>query len=147
NFAPAVEALMPAPAPNCRIVIEAGDLKRNAPLRAVCERAKNAAVLPCYQDAEKDLIRLIDQEMGEAGLAISPEARAALIPLLRAPRSPRPLKASSHSSASIADLSSKRRSGYGHQHGYNVRWRSSRKPRSKHAGSPRWPNPLRGAHC
>src|SRR2546430_4365197 len=65
NFAPAVEALMPAPAPNCRIVIEAGDLKRNAPLRAVCERAKNAAVLPCYQDAEKDLIRLIDQEMGE----------------------------------------------------------------------------------
>ena len=82
NFAPAVEALMPAPAPNCRIVIEAGDLKRNAPLRAVCERAKNAAVLPCYQDAEKDLIRLIDQEMGEAGLAISPEARAALIPLL-----------------------------------------------------------------
>ena len=39
-------------------------------------------MLPCYQDAEKDLIRLIDQEMGEAGLAISPEARAALIPLL-----------------------------------------------------------------
>jgi len=82
NFAPALEALIAAPPPNCRILIEAGDLKRNAPLRAVCERAKNAAVLPCYPDTEKDLIRLIDQEMGEAGLAISPEARAALIPLL-----------------------------------------------------------------
>jgi DNA polymerase-3 subunit delta len=82
NFAPALETLIAAPPPNCRILIEAGDLKRNAPLRAVCERAKNAAVLPCYLDAEKDLIRLIDQEMGEAGLAISGEARAALIPLL-----------------------------------------------------------------
>jgi DNA polymerase III subunit delta len=82
NFAPALEALIAAPPPNCRILIEAGDLKRNAPLRAVCERAKTAAALPCYPDAEKDLIRLIDQEMGEAGLAISPEARAALIPLL-----------------------------------------------------------------
>ncbi len=82
NFAPALEALIAAPPPNCRILIEAGDLKRNAPLRAVCERAKTAAALPCYPDTEKDLIRLIDQEMGEAGLAISPEARAALIPLL-----------------------------------------------------------------
>src|SRR5213080_89269 len=79
NFASALEALVAAPPPSCRIVIEAGDLKRNAPLRAVCERAKNAAALPCYPDAAKDLIRLIDQEMGEAGLAISPEARAALI--------------------------------------------------------------------
>ena len=25
---------------DCRVVIEAGDLKRNAPLRALCERAK-----------------------------------------------------------------------------------------------------------
>jgi DNA polymerase III subunit delta len=82
NFAPALEAVIAAPPPNCRILIEAGDLKRNAPLRAVCERAKSAAALPCYPDAEKDLIRLIDQEMSEAGLAISPEARAALIPLL-----------------------------------------------------------------
>jgi DNA polymerase III subunit delta len=82
NFASALEALVAAPPPSCRIVIEAGDLKRNAPLRAVCERAKNAAALPCYPDAAKDLIRLIDEEMAEAGLAISPEARAALIPLL-----------------------------------------------------------------
>src|SRR5258705_10252801 len=82
NFAPAVEALIAAPAPDCRVVIEAGDLKRNAPLRAICERARNAVALPCYADSERDLVRLIDDEMRDAGLAISPQARAALVPLL-----------------------------------------------------------------
>jgi DNA polymerase III subunit delta len=82
NFAPAVEALLQSPSPDCRVVIEAGDLRRNAPLRVICERAKCAAALPCYADGERDLVRLIDDEMREAGLAISPEARGALLPLL-----------------------------------------------------------------
>ena len=82
NFAAAVEALIAASSPDCRVVIEAGDLKRNAPLRALCERAKNAVALPCYADGERDLLRLIDDEMRESGLTIAPEARAALIPLL-----------------------------------------------------------------
>jgi DNA polymerase-3 subunit delta len=59
NIAPAVEALLGAGAVECRIVIEAGDLRRNAPLRTLCERAKNAAALPCYADSEKDRARLI----------------------------------------------------------------------------------------
>src|SRR5262249_26589498 len=37
NFASAVEALVAAAPPDCRVVIEAGDLRRNAPLRAICE--------------------------------------------------------------------------------------------------------------
>jgi DNA polymerase-3 subunit delta len=82
NIASAVEALIASPSPDCRVVIEAGDLKRSAPLRALCERAKNAVALPCYADAERDLVRLIDDEMREAGLTISPEARATLVPLL-----------------------------------------------------------------
>jgi DNA polymerase III subunit delta len=82
NFAPAVEALLAATSPDCRVVIEAGDLRRSAPLRTLCERAKNAAALPCYEDRDKDIERLIDTEMKEAGLTIAPEARAALIPLL-----------------------------------------------------------------
>ena len=45
NFVPAVEALVAAAPPDCRVVIEAGDLKRNAPLRALCERAPNAVAL------------------------------------------------------------------------------------------------------
>jgi DNA polymerase-3 subunit delta len=64
------------------VVIEAGDLRRNAPLRVLCERAKNAAALPCYADSERDLGRLIDNEMRTAGLTLAPDARALLIPLL-----------------------------------------------------------------
>src|SRR5262249_15997193 len=60
NFAPAVEALLAAAPPDCRIVIEAGDLRKNTPLRDLCERARNAAALPCYEDREQDLARLID---------------------------------------------------------------------------------------
>src|SRR5271169_2685218 len=82
NIAPAVEALLALPASECRVVIEAGDLRRTAPLRALVERAKNAAALPCYTDGEKELTRLIDAEMRAADLVLKPEARAMLIPLL-----------------------------------------------------------------
>jgi DNA polymerase-3 subunit delta len=82
NIAPAVEAVLALPTSECRVVIEAGDLRRNAPLRSLCERAKNAAALPCYPDSEKDLARLIDSELRAAGLVLKPDARAVLIPLL-----------------------------------------------------------------
>jgi DNA polymerase-3 subunit delta len=82
NIAPAVEPLLALPALECRVVIEAGDLRRNAPLRSLIERAKNAAALPCYADNEKDRARLIDEEMRAAGLKLAPDARALLIPLL-----------------------------------------------------------------
>src|SRR5262250_2670604 len=48
NFAASVEAVLTAPLRDCRVVIEAGDLRRNAPLRNACERARNAAVIACY---------------------------------------------------------------------------------------------------
>jgi DNA polymerase III subunit delta len=82
NIAPAVETMLALPASECRVVIEAGDLRRNAPLRVVCERAKNAAALPCYADTERDLARLIDTEMRAAELTLKPDARALLMPLL-----------------------------------------------------------------
>src|ERR1700683_4561154 len=82
NIAPAVEALLEIRGSDCRVIIEAGDLRRNAPLRVLCERAKNAAALPCYADTERDRARLIDDEMRTAGLDLAPDARALLIPLL-----------------------------------------------------------------
>jgi DNA polymerase-3 subunit delta len=82
NIAAAVEAVLASSAPTCRIVIEAGDLRRSAPLRVLCERAKNAVALPCYPDDEKALARLIDDEVRGAGLSIAADARAALVPLL-----------------------------------------------------------------
>jgi DNA polymerase-3 subunit delta len=82
NLVPAVEALLAAAPPECRVVIEAGELRKTAPLRTLCEKAKNAAVIPCYADKEGDLFRLIELEMREAGLSISADARAALVPFL-----------------------------------------------------------------
>ena len=82
NIAPAVEALLGVPAPECRVVIEAGDLRKTAPLRSLCERAKHAAAIACYADDEKALARLVDRELREAKLTIADDARAMLLPLL-----------------------------------------------------------------
>src|SRR2546423_14931169 len=82
NIVPAIEGLLGARLQDCRIVIEAGDLKRGAALRTVCERAKIAVAIPCYADADRDIGRIIDEEMRAANLAIAPDARATLIPLL-----------------------------------------------------------------
>jgi DNA polymerase III subunit delta len=82
NIVPAVEALLGLRDSECRVVIEAGDLRRNAPLRALIERAKNGAALPCYADDERARTRLIDDEMRSAGLTLAPDARAMLVPLL-----------------------------------------------------------------
>src|SRR5206468_5994069 len=60
----------------------AGDLRKGAPLRSLVERAKNGAAIACYADAERDIARLIDEEMRAADLSIAPDARAILMPLL-----------------------------------------------------------------
>jgi DNA polymerase III subunit delta len=82
NFASAIEALIASPPIDCRVVIEAGDLRRSAPIRTLCERAKNAAAIPCYTDGERELARLVDDEMKAATLTIAPDARSALIALI-----------------------------------------------------------------
>ena len=82
NIAPAVELVVNAPSNECRVIIEAGDLRKTAPLRALCEKAKSAAALPCYLDGARDIARLIDEEMQAANLTIADDARAALTALL-----------------------------------------------------------------
>jgi DNA polymerase III subunit delta len=83
NFTTAVERVVGTPPGiDCRIIIEAGDLKRGAPLRTLCERAPIAAALPCYADSARDLVRLIDEEMRRAGMAITPNARTLLASLI-----------------------------------------------------------------
>jgi DNA polymerase-3 subunit delta len=79
----AVELLLGAPlGSDCRVLIEAGDLKRNAPLRTLCEKSKIAVALPCYADGPRELTRLIDSELRDAGLAIAPDAKTLLASLL-----------------------------------------------------------------
>lgn len=82
NFAPALEPVLAAPPPDCTIVIEAGALKRDAPLRRLCEGSARAAAIECLPDQAKDLGELIDAELGAAGLDIEPEAKDLLVSLL-----------------------------------------------------------------
>jgi len=86
NIAPAVDTVIAAPSTECRIIIEAGNLGKSAPLRALCEKAKTAAALPCYADNARALTQLIDDEVRTAGLTIEGDARAALIGFLGSDR-------------------------------------------------------------
>ncbi len=82
NISAALEPVLDKPPPDCRVIVEAGELRKNAPLRALCEKAKSAAALPCYVDGERDLARLIDDEVRAAKMTIAPDARAALLALI-----------------------------------------------------------------
>lgn len=82
SFIAALEAVLAAPPRDCTIVIEAGALKRDAPLRRLCESSACAAALECTPDSAKDLAQLIDAELRTDGLEIEPEAKALLVSLL-----------------------------------------------------------------
>src|SRR6185312_14822304 len=82
NFASGVDTLAEMQLKDCRVVIEAGELRPESPLRKACERAKTAVAIGCYPDAERDLAKLIDDELKAAGLRIAPDARATLMSLL-----------------------------------------------------------------
>lgn len=82
SFVSGVETLLGEALKDCRVIIEAGDLRKDAPLRTLCEKAKSAAAISCYADGVRDLARLIDMEMQDAGLSIAADAREVLIGLL-----------------------------------------------------------------
>ncbi|MBR1248903.1 DNA polymerase III subunit delta [Bradyrhizobium sp. AUGA SZCCT0169] len=82
SFAGGIDTLAEMPLRDCRIVIEAGELRPESPLRKACERAKTAVAIACYPDTERDLAKLIDDELRPSNLRIAPDARAVLTALL-----------------------------------------------------------------
>lgn len=73
-----IKVLVADPPGDAIILVEAGDLKKGAALRALVESAANAIALPCYSDSGRDIDQLIDEELTRAGMTISLEARHAL---------------------------------------------------------------------
>jgi DNA polymerase-3 subunit delta len=73
-----VKALIERPAVDTVVLIEAGDLKKGTALRTAAENGRTAMVLPCYPDEGREIERVIDEELGKAGLGIELEARQAL---------------------------------------------------------------------
>src|ERR1700712_5362068 len=82
SFASGVDTLAAASLRDCRVVIEAGELRPESPLRKACERAKTAVAIACYPDGERDLAKLIDDELRVSNLRIASDARASLMALL-----------------------------------------------------------------
>jgi DNA polymerase-3 subunit delta len=78
----ALGILASGPAPANLLVIEAGDLKKGSGLRKLAEPSRSIAVIPCYADDARALNALIDGELAQDGLAISPAARRNLLELL-----------------------------------------------------------------
>ncbi|WP_336485792.1 DNA polymerase III subunit delta [Methylobacterium nigriterrae] len=79
NYAPAVEIVLKGEMAGARIVVEAGDLGKSAPLRTLCERSPRALALPCYPDDARALADLVDRTLAEHGLRIEREARETLV--------------------------------------------------------------------
>lgn len=86
SIAAGLEPLLATPPVDARIIIEAGDLKGNHALRQAIERSKNAAAVPCYAEEGRDIGRLLDEMLGEAGMKTDPEARQLIVGLLGADR-------------------------------------------------------------
>ena len=82
SFASGVETLAEVALKDCRVVIEAGELRPESPLRKACERARTAVAIACYPDTERELSKLIDDELRASSLRIGTEARAVLMALL-----------------------------------------------------------------
>ncbi|MBI5312743.1 MAG: DNA polymerase III subunit delta [Methylocystis sp.] len=79
SIIPALTSLIGAPPAHCTVVLTAGALRRDSPLRKLVEGAKQGAAIECQPDAEADLQALIERSLRDAGLVASPEARSLLL--------------------------------------------------------------------
>ena len=76
SFASGVDTLAEAPLKDCRIVIEAGELRAGIAAAQGLRAGEAAVAIGCYPDGERDLARLIDDELTFSYLRIAPDARA-----------------------------------------------------------------------
>lgn len=78
SITPVLKDYLKNPSQHTLIVIEAGELGTKSSLRALAEKADNAAAVPCYVEDERDLSKFITSEVTSAGLSIDRDALAAL---------------------------------------------------------------------
>lgn len=80
--AEAIALLAGRPPVDCAVLVEAGDLKKGAPLRNAVENASAGMALPCFADERRMIDELIGSVLSQAGKTIDPEARQLLHSLL-----------------------------------------------------------------
>ena len=86
DLMPSLKPLFARPLSDCTIVIKAGQLKKGTGLRAAFESSAAGVSIECYPDDSGVLDSLVDAEARAAGLAIAPDARAALVHMIGADR-------------------------------------------------------------
>lgn len=85
-FHSTIESILKDPPQGCVVVIEAGAMKADAPLRKLLASSKNGVVIDCWADDLRQIEMLIDEEASAASLQVDPAARALLASLLGADR-------------------------------------------------------------
>lgn len=78
NLADAVRPVLEFPSDECRVIIEAGDLKKDSALRKLVERSSVGVAIPCFPDGERELDNLINLELQAARMAMDADARQLL---------------------------------------------------------------------
>lgn len=86
DLAKAVQPVLDTPPDDAIIIIEAGDLKKSAGLRKKLETSKQALCIPCYEDNDQAIERLIDQEIRDKGFIIDRETVQSLKSMLGSDR-------------------------------------------------------------
>lgn len=76
------EELLAGPPLAAYILVEAGTFKKDAKLRQIFEKAKNAAAIACYGADSRSLQHLIREEVQSAGQTIAPDAAQRLLQLI-----------------------------------------------------------------
>ena len=74
KITPLIKSYLEDPNPQALIIIEAGELGPRSSLRGLCERADNAAAVPCYVEDARDLPRLIREVMQQHDIPIERSA-------------------------------------------------------------------------
>ena len=83
GLVPGVDAVLADPPSETLIILEyEGNPKPTEALRKRMEAAPGAAVIACYRDRVADVGQVLDEELREAKLTITPEARAHLLQIL-----------------------------------------------------------------
>jgi DNA polymerase III subunit delta len=82
NLVPAVEPVLANPPSACRVVIEAGELKKGHALLTLVEKSRAGAVIACFSDESTNIGQIIAEEVASAGLTIASDAREMLMGLL-----------------------------------------------------------------
>lgn len=85
-FLDELRILLQSPPDNITVVISSGPLRRDSALRTLCARSKHAAVIDCYPDQERDIVRLLETELQTRGQKVSAEAKQLLANALGADR-------------------------------------------------------------